>query len=165
MTNAYNPGSRFRLSSPYDKRIDPVTESTNLDPAQYDNYDPTPRYLDETRRAAQIMSGSGAGTASGGLLPDHQDSFDDRYGKWGSYPAGTAPLSASDRPASFNNRFGNWGSVPAGDFRQSSFAGVALVAKLQEIGGSRWFVIDFGKRSTSGNACASARLAAHRICS
>src|SRR5260370_9116138 len=116
MTNAYNPGSRFRFSSPYDKRIDPVTESTNLDPAQYDNYDPTPRYLDETRRAAQIMSGSGAGTASGGLLPAHQDSFDDRYGKWGSSPAAPAPLPASDRPASSTNPFCHRGPAPPAVF-------------------------------------------------
>jgi hypothetical protein len=48
--------------------------------------------------AAQIMSGPDASTTSGGLPPDRQDSFGDRFGKWGSSPAGTpvdkAPYNA-----------------------------------------------------------------------
>ncbi len=47
--------------------------------------------------------------------PDRQDSFGDRFGKWGSSPAGIASLPVPDRPDSFGNRFGNWGSAPAGD--------------------------------------------------
>jgi hypothetical protein len=38
--------------------------------------------------------------------PDRQDSFDNRFGRWGSSPA-------PDRPDSFDNRFGNWGTSPA----------------------------------------------------
>jgi hypothetical protein len=94
----------------------PLNDTTTINPAGYDNYDPTPRYLDETRRAAQIMSGAGASTTFGGLPSDPLDSFSDRFGKWGSSPAGITPLAAPDRPASFNNRFGNWGSAPADDF-------------------------------------------------
>jgi hypothetical protein len=55
MTNAYNPGSRFRLSSRFDRRIDPMTGSPG-----------------RTSRAAQIMFGSDASTTSGGLPPDRQ---------------------------------------------------------------------------------------------
>src|SRR5882724_2832331 len=40
---------------------------------------------------------------------DRPDSFDDRFGEWGSSPA-------PDRPVSFDNRFGNWGAAPAGSF-------------------------------------------------
>jgi hypothetical protein len=39
--------------------------------------------------------------------------FENRFGNWGSVPAGIAPPIAPDRPESFDNRFGNWGSVPA----------------------------------------------------
>ncbi len=38
--------------------------------------------------------------------------FDDRFGKWGSSPAGAA-IPPGD-PDSFNGRFGNWVSVPVG---------------------------------------------------
>ena len=91
-----------------------LNDKTTVDPARYDNYDPTPRYLDETKRAAEIMSGTGAGTDARGPLPDRPESFDNRFGKWGSSPASVAPIAASDNPASFDSRFGNWGSAPAG---------------------------------------------------
>jgi hypothetical protein len=39
--------------------------------------------------------------------------FDNRFGKWGSIPAGTGPLRPPDRSESFDKRSGNWGSVPA----------------------------------------------------
>jgi len=48
--------------------------------------------------------------------PDRQGSFGGRFEKWGSSPAGNAPLPVADFPDSFNNRFGDWGSAPAGDF-------------------------------------------------
>jgi hypothetical protein len=92
-----------------------LDRSNTINPAEYDNYDPTPRYLDETRRAAQIMSGAGASTTSDDFPPDRQDSFGDRYRKWGSSPAGVTPLTAPDRPDTFTNRFGNWGSAPVRD--------------------------------------------------
>src|SRR6202035_5439043 len=41
-----------------------------------------------------------------------RDSFDSRFGKWGSSPAGVTQPPVSDRPGSFDGRFGNWGSVP-----------------------------------------------------
>jgi hypothetical protein len=47
---------------------------------------------------------------------DNRNSFDNRFGKWGSSLTASRPLTAPDRPDSFSNRFGNWGSVPAGDF-------------------------------------------------
>jgi hypothetical protein len=93
-----------------------LNNTNTINPAQYDNYDPTPRYLDETRRAAQIMSGTNADSTSGGLPPDRQVSFDDRFTKWGSSPVSIAPPTAPDLPNSFDNRFGNWGSAPAGNF-------------------------------------------------
>ena len=45
--------------------------------------------------------------------PENSRTFDDRFGNWGSSPAGIAPLPPSDRPASFGDRFENWGSSPA----------------------------------------------------
>jgi Peptidase family M23 len=71
----------------------PLNRKNTIDPAGHDNYDPTPRYLDETRRAAQLMSGTDANTTSGGLYPDRQDSFGDRFGKWGSSPRERRPTS------------------------------------------------------------------------
>jgi hypothetical protein len=90
-----------------------LNQKNTIDPA---GYDPTPRYLDETRRAEQIMFGPDASPTSGDIPSDRPDSFGDRFGKWSSSPAGNAPLAASDRSDSFNNRFGNWGSATAGDF-------------------------------------------------
>jgi hypothetical protein len=93
-----------------------LNDKTTVNPADYDNYDPTPRYLDETRRAAQIMSGTDASATPGGLPPDRQDWPADRFGKWGSASPGVAQPPAPDRPESFDNRFGNWGFAPAGGF-------------------------------------------------
>jgi murein DD-endopeptidase MepM/ murein hydrolase activator NlpD len=89
-----------------------LNDKTTLNPTQYDNYDPTPRYLDETRRVAQIMSGPSAGVAP----PVRSDPLGDRFRTWGNAPAGIPPLVPSDSPESFHNRYGNWGSVPAGSF-------------------------------------------------
>jgi hypothetical protein len=50
---------------------------------------------------------------------DDRSSFGDRFGRWGSSPAGIAPLPPSDRPESFDNRFGSWGSVPTGGFGET----------------------------------------------
>jgi hypothetical protein len=96
-----------------------LDETNTIDPAQYDNYDPTPRFLDETRRAAQIISGTGASTNSGDLPSDRQASFGDRFGKWGSIPTGVAQPPAPGGSDSFSNHFGNWGSAPAGGFGDS----------------------------------------------
>lgn len=41
-------------------------------------------------------------------------SFDNRFGKWGSVPAGEALSPAAGDSDSFNGRFGNWVSVPVG---------------------------------------------------
>jgi hypothetical protein len=45
---------------------------------------------------------------------DHQDAFDDRFGRWAYLPAGVDPPSTQD-PSAFNNRFGTWDSVAAGN--------------------------------------------------
>jgi hypothetical protein len=42
-------------------------------------------------------------------------SFDNRFGKWASSPAGAALAPASGEPESLNGRFGNWMSVPVGE--------------------------------------------------
>jgi len=62
----------------------PLNEYNTIDPAGYDNYDPTPRHLDASRRAAQIMSGTDSGVTPGGLSPDRSISFADRFGGSGS---------------------------------------------------------------------------------
>jgi hypothetical protein len=90
-----------------------LNENNTIDPA---GYDPTPPYLEETRRATQMMSGTDASPTSGDTPSDRPDLFGDRFGKWSSSPAGNAPLATSDYSDSFNDRFGNWGSTPAGDF-------------------------------------------------
>jgi hypothetical protein len=92
-----------------------VNEKNTIDPATYVPGDPWP-YLDETRRAMQIMSGADVNRPAGRISSDPQAPFDDRFGNWGSAPASTAPPAASDQPESFDNRFGNWGTAPAGRF-------------------------------------------------
>jgi murein DD-endopeptidase MepM/ murein hydrolase activator NlpD len=58
----------------------PLDEDNTIDPAGYDNYDPTPRHLDASRRATQVMSGTDSGVTPGGLSPDPSISFADRFG-------------------------------------------------------------------------------------
>jgi hypothetical protein len=43
---------------------------------------------------------------------DRQDSFDDRFGTWGSSSSGVAPPSAPGLPGQPSNRFGSWGTAP-----------------------------------------------------
>jgi len=94
-----------------------LNKQTTIDPARYDNYDPTPRYLDETRRSAQIMSGRDEGTSSSSLSPS---AFGERFGNWGSAPASITPPPAHDGQEWINNgRFGTWGSARAGDIGTS----------------------------------------------
>jgi len=103
------------------------------------------RYLDESGRAVEIMSGGNASMNSGTpsdrpgdpfyspferLLPVPagappttsvgQNPVAHRFGNWGSAPIGNAQLTTSDAPATFDNRFGNWGSVPTGGFGDSN---------------------------------------------
>jgi hypothetical protein len=54
-------------------------------------------------------------------LPDvnRQDSFDDRFGKWGTSSSGVAPASAPGLPGQPSGRFGSWGTAPANDFDNS----------------------------------------------
>jgi hypothetical protein len=44
-------------------------------------------------------------------------SFDNRFGKWASSPAGAALVSEAGDLGSLSGRFGNWMSVPVGDTR------------------------------------------------
>jgi murein DD-endopeptidase MepM/ murein hydrolase activator NlpD len=60
----------------------PLNKDNTVDPAGYANYDPTPRHLDASRRAAQIMSGTDSDVTPGGLPPDRSVSFADRFGGW-----------------------------------------------------------------------------------
>jgi hypothetical protein len=109
----------------------PLNKKNTIDPAEYDRYDPRPRYLDGTGRVAQIMSGPSTGAAPGGLPPDQLNPIGDRFGKWGYSPTGVPPLAPSDGPEPFDNRYGNWGSVPAGSFggaRSSATPGDTLAA-------------------------------------
>ncbi len=61
--------------------------------------------------------------------PDRQQSFADRFGRWGSSPAGVAPVPAPDSPASFDNRFGNWGSAPVGGSGETHSPGLRELQK------------------------------------
>lgn len=94
-----------------------VNESTTSDP---EKYDPEPRFLDGTHRAAQILSSANANTASGTPPPSRENSLNGRFAKWGSAPANVAPPPALDDPDSFDNRFGSWGSRPASGFGENS---------------------------------------------
>jgi murein DD-endopeptidase MepM/ murein hydrolase activator NlpD len=89
-------------------------EKATFNPAEYDNYDPTPRYLDETRRVAEMMSGARTGKTPATLSPGQGNSFSDRFERWGSSPVATAPSVTPHDPASFDQRSGTWGSAPAG---------------------------------------------------
>ena len=91
-----------------------LNKETTVNPSTYDNYRPTLPYLGETKRATEIMSGAGA--TSRGSLPSREDSFAERYGKWGLSSTGIVPIRTPESPASFADRFGNWGSTPAGGF-------------------------------------------------
>ncbi|QWG14808.1 hypothetical protein KMZ29_09210 [Bradyrhizobium sediminis] len=48
------------------------------------------------------------------VLPSERHVFDNRFGWWGSSPAGAAITPAPDGSDAFGNRFGNWGTAPAG---------------------------------------------------
>ena len=117
-----------------------------------------PPFLDESKRAAQIISGgdvyvnpsasppdrpggpfyspfgrpfSPPAATAPPAAPDRSDSFDDRFGKWGSAPAARiAPPAVSDAPASFDDRFGNWASSPAGI---SGNAGSPVLRALEQM--------------------------------
>jgi hypothetical protein len=47
------------------------------------------------------------------VLPSERHVFDNRFGRWGSSPAGAAATPAPDGSDAFGNRFGNWGTAPA----------------------------------------------------
>jgi hypothetical protein len=64
----------------------------------------------------RIMRDNGIAQPPISASPDNSAAFGDRFGKWGSSPAGVAQPPAPDRPQSFDNRFGNWDSAPAGGF-------------------------------------------------
>ena len=119
-----------------------LNRQNTMDPAQYDNYDPTPRYLDESTRAAELLAGGYASVNPGTLSPNRpsdpffslfgqplpasagggpsfisngQNSFADRFGQWGSTQAGASP-TVSDAAADFSDRFGSWRLLPPGTF-------------------------------------------------
>ena len=66
-------------------------QNTRVDPAGYDNYDPTRRYLDETKRVARIMSGNDASTTSGGRSSDRQRFVRRPFRKMGFGPSWRGP--------------------------------------------------------------------------
>jgi hypothetical protein len=93
---------------------------------------PLPAYLDDSRRAAEIISGLEENSPRNGTpafyrpadpffspfgqtipAPANQNPIADRFGKWGSVPLSDTP-AASDDPAGFNDRYGSWASSPAG---------------------------------------------------
>jgi hypothetical protein len=98
-------------------------QTNTYDPATYQNYVlPPPADLDQSQRAAEIMSGGTATSASGISSPDtpaqpffspfgksvsDPNPFADRFGKWGSAPLPNGS-TASDDPASFADRFNGW---------------------------------------------------------
>jgi murein DD-endopeptidase MepM/ murein hydrolase activator NlpD len=94
-----------------------VIKDTTTDPAEYD---PEPRFLDGTHRAAEILSAANVKAASGTPPSSRENWLNGRFAKWGSAPANVAPPPASDSPESFDNRFGSWGSRPANGFGENS---------------------------------------------
>jgi murein DD-endopeptidase MepM/ murein hydrolase activator NlpD len=132
----------------------------------YDPIHPPPSYLDQTKRATEILSGlDGKSPLNGGSPPDRPGSpffnpfnqatpapaiaarttaapnpFADRFGKWGSVPSSNAP-AASDEPTDFVDRFGNW------DLRAPGALG--------NVGAPAPRVPDQGKRSEISNGGAS----------
>ena len=104
-----------------------LNPETTFDPATYGNYDPTPRYLDETSRAAALMSGNGARATSGPPFSAVGRAFDDRFGKWASTPAGVDPKPIPDSSASFDSRSGSWGYIPMSSFDDPSSPGLREV--------------------------------------
>lgn len=112
-----------------------------INPARFWNYldadksDPSqPAFLDRSGRAAEIMSGGSASSASGMSSPDtpaqpffspfgksvsDPNAFADRFGKWGSAPLPNAS-AAFDGPASFADRFDRWDLRAPGALRNVS---------------------------------------------
>ena len=89
----------------------PLKSENTIDP---DRYEPKPRFLDGTMRAAGIMSGAGASSTPVDPPLNRQNSFNDRFERWGFAPTTIAPMPTPDDPASLDQRFGNWGSRYAG---------------------------------------------------
>jgi hypothetical protein len=102
----------------------------------------SPSFLDQSKRAAEILSGlDEKSPRNGGFPPDRPGDpffkpfnqatpnpgavasssapnslpFADRFPKFGSVPLPNVP-AVSDGPANFSDRFGNWGSSPADGF-------------------------------------------------
>lgn len=94
-----------------------VIKDTTSDPAEYD---PEPRFLDGTHRAAQILPAANAKATSGMPPSSRENALNGRFAKWGSAPGNFAAPPASDGPDSFDNRFGNWGSRPANSLGENS---------------------------------------------
>ncbi len=78
-----------------------LNKDTTVDPAGYDDYDPTPRYPDQTGRAAEMLSA----TVAGGIPGDRRS---------GPRTSGAAAPVLPGRSRPFDNRFGNWDSALAG---------------------------------------------------
>ena len=101
-------------------------QTNTYDPATYRNYVlPPPAVLDQSGRAAEILSGGIPTSAASISSPDApaqpffsplgkpvsgplgQNPFADRFGEWGSVPVPNEP-AASDDPPNFVDRFGKW---------------------------------------------------------
>lgn len=117
-TGTHDQHVHYQLKDPAGNDINPSAfwdQQGPVDP------NPTPpAYLQEYQQYLQGTGGNEFGGAptppNNGPSPSRSASFSDRFGNWGSAPAGTAPLVAPDHPESFDNRFGNWGTAPAGRF-------------------------------------------------
>jgi hypothetical protein len=111
----------YQLKDRVGNVINPTEFWNNLDPGKDDPGQPA--FLDQSRRAAELISGDNAGAASRLSSPDTpaQSFFSPfgkvagsngnpvagRIGRWGSVPLPNMPVT-SDDPANFADRFGNW---------------------------------------------------------
>lgn len=110
----------YQLEDGTGRQVDPVEFWNRQGPVDPDPL--SPAFLDQSKRASEIMSGGIPTSAPSISSPDtpaqplfspfgksvsDPNPFADRFGKWGSVPLPNA-LAASDGPANFADRFGNW---------------------------------------------------------
>ena len=129
----------YQLKNPAGEVINPMEFFDRQGPI--DANPASPPYLDQSRRAAEILSGLDETSPLNRAPPpdrpgnpffnpfnqttpapvvvipppvlNNQNPVADRSGNWGSVPLPNTP-AASEDPASFNGRYGNWASWPAG---------------------------------------------------
>ncbi len=113
----FHPGS----GGPIGLHLD---QTNTYNPGTYKDYLPSAPYLDQSRRASEILSGlDEKSSRSGGSTPDRPgDRFFNPFNQApvaGFVPLPNAPV-ASDDPAIFADRYGNWAAKPGLDNNNSA---------------------------------------------